>query len=220
MAFYDIISLIFFIGSDHMTLPNKLTLARIIAVPAMVTVACIPYLRDNTIFAFDGGYLTYANFINFIIFILASVTDFLDGYIARKYNLVTTFGKFADPLADKMLVLTSFLILMTQGLTVAGWPRELSITPLWAVAIILIRELMVSGIRLVAAQKGEVIAAGWAGKVKTFVTMIALIFVFLATLHVAVAIIALVLVYISVFLTVYSGVVYFINAKDMLLESV
>ena len=179
-----------------MTLPNKLTLARIIAVPAMVTVACIPYLSDNTIFAFDGGYLTYANFINFIIFILASVTDFLDGYIARKYNLVTTFGKFADPLADKMLVLTSFL------------------------AIILIRELMVSGIRLVAAQKGEVIAAGWAGKVKTFVTMIALIFVFLATLHVAVAIIALVLVYISVFLTVYSGVVYFINAKDMLLESV
>lgn len=204
-----------------MTLPNKLTIGRILAVPAMVTVACIPYLRDTHLFNIDGaGYLTIANFINFILFVLASFTDFLDGKIARKYNLVTTFGKFADPLADKMLVLTSFLILMTQNLTVPGWPAELGITPLWAVAIILIRELMVSGIRLVAAQKGIVIAAGWAGKVKTFVTMVALAFVFLATIHISIAIIALILVYASVILTVYSGVVYFINAKDMLLESV
>lgn len=204
-----------------MTLPNKLTIGRILAVPVMVTVACIPYLRDTNMFTIDGvGYLTIANFINFILFILASFTDFLDGKIARKYNLVTTFGKFADPLADKMLVLTSFLILMTQGLTVRGWPSELGITPLWAIAIILIRELMVSGIRLVAAQKGIVIAAGWAGKVKTFVTMVALAFAFLATIHISIAIIALILVYASVILTVYSGVVYFINAKDMLLESV
>lgn len=205
-----------------MTLPNKLTIGRILAVPAMVVVASIPALRDNNIFTFNGGYLTYANFINFILFILASVTDFLDGYLARKYNLVTTFGKFADPLADKMLVLTSFLILMGQNLTVPieGWPSELSITPMWAVAIILVRELMVSGIRLVAAQKGIVIAAGWSGKVKTFVTMIALIFVFIATLNVVLAVMALVLVYISVILTVYSGIVYFNNSKEMLLESV
>jgi CDP-diacylglycerol--glycerol-3-phosphate 3-phosphatidyltransferase len=204
-----------------MTLPNKLTIGRILAVPAMVTVAYIPYLRDTNMFTIDGvGCLTIANFINFILFILASFTDFLDGKIARKYNLVTTFRKFADPLADKMLVLTSILILMTQGLTVRGWPSELGITPLWAVAIILIRELMVSGIRLVAAQKGIVIAAGWAGKVKTFVTMVALEFFFLATIHISIAIIALILVYASVILTVYSGVVYFINAKDMLLESV
>jgi CDP-diacylglycerol--glycerol-3-phosphate 3-phosphatidyltransferase len=97
-----------------MTLPNKLTIGRIIAVPLMVTVACIPALNDHFIFNDGGCYLTIANFVNLIIFILASITDFLDGHIARKYNLVTTFGKFADPLADKMLVLTSFLILMVQ----------------------------------------------------------------------------------------------------------
>lgn len=210
-----------------MTLPNKLTIGRIIAVPLMVTVACIPALNDHYIFHDSGCYLTIANFVNLMIFILASITDFLDGHIARKYNLVTTFGKFADPLADKMLVLTSFLILMVQNdlqyypaSVLEGWPYHLTVTPLWAVAIILIRELMVSGVRLVAAQKGEVIAAGMSGKVKTFVTMIALIFAFLATVHVSIAILALVLVYVSVILTIYSGIVYLKNAKDILLESV
>ena len=96
----------------------------------------------------------------------------------------------------------------------------LEMVPLWAVAIILIRELMVSGIRLVAAQKGDVIAAGMAGKVKTFVTMIAIGIAFLAGIHNAVAILALVMIYVSVLLTVYSGIVYFINAKEILLESV
>ena len=210
-----------------MTLPNKLTIGRIIAVPLMVTVACIPALNEHFIFNDGGCYLTIANFVNLIIFILASITDFLDGHIARKYNLVTTFGKFADPLADKMLVLTTFLILMVlnglqhyPALVLEGWPYHLTITPLWAVAIILIRELMVSGVRLVAAQKGEVIAAGMSGKVKTFVTMIALIFAFIATVHVSIAILALVLVYVSVILTIYSGIVYLRNAKDILLESV
>ena len=210
-----------------MTLPNKLTIGRIIAVPLMVTVACIPALNDHYIFHDSGCYLTIANFVNLMIFILASITDFLDGHIARKYNLVTTFGKFADPLADKMLVLTSFLILMVQNdlqhypaSVLEGWPYHLTVTPLWAVAIILIRELMVSGVRLVAALKGEVIAAGISGKVKTFVTMIALIFAFIATVHVSIAILALVLVYVSVILTIYSGIVYLKNAKDILLESV
>ena len=210
-----------------MTLPNKLTIGRIIAVPLMVTVACIPALNDHYIFHDSGCYLTIANFVNLMIFILASITDFLDGHIARKYNLVTTFGKFADPLADKMLVLTSFLILMVQNdlqyypaSVLEGWPYHLTVTPLWAVAIILIRELMVSGVRLVAAQKGEVIAAGMSGKVKTFVTMVALIFAFIATVHVSIAILALVLVYVSVILTIYSGIVYLKNAKDILLESV
>lgn len=199
-----------------MTLPNKLTLGRILVVPVMIVIACIPYLNGHTIFL---G-VTYANFINFILFVLASITDFLDGYIARKYNLVTTFGKFADPLADKMLVLTSLMILMVQFRTASFGDFGLEIVPLWAVAIILIRELMVSGIRLVAAQKGEVIAAGMAGKVKTFVTMIAIGIAFLAGLDNVVAIISLVMIYVSVILTVYSGVVYFINAKEILLESV
>ena len=218
-----------------MTLPNKLTIGRIIAVPLMVTVACIPALNDHYIFHDSGCYLTIANFVNLMIFILASITEgqFEEGQVVKgTVNKVTTFGKFADPLADKMLVLTSFLILMVQNDMVQndlqhypasvleGWPYHLTITPLWAVAIILIRELMVSGVRLVAAQKGEVIAAGMSGKVKTFVTMIALIFAFVATVHVSIAILALVLVYVSVILTIYSGIVYLKNAKDILLESV
>ena len=191
-------------------IPNILTLSRLLS-PIII----IPLVISGNLK------------IALIFIILFALTDLLDGYIARKYNLVTTFGKFADPLADKMLVLTSFLILMVQNdlqhypaSVLEGWPYHLTVTPLWAVAIILIRELMVSGVRLVAAQKGEVIAAGMSGKVKTFVTMIALIFAFIATVHVSIAILALVLVYVSVILTIYSGIVYLKNAKDILLESV
>lgn len=199
-----------------MTLPNKLTLGRIAVVPIMIIVACIPYLQNNTIFL----EMSYANFINVIIFILASLTDFLDGYIARKYNLVTTFGKFADPLADKMLVLTSFLILMTQNDQVSIGNTMLPLVPMWGVAIILIRELTVSGVRLVAAQKGEVIAAGWSGKVKTFETMIAIVFLFFAGLHISVDIIGLVLMYASILLTIYSGIVYVWNSRKIIFESI
>lgn len=199
-----------------MTLPNKLTLGRIAVVPIMIIVACIPYLQKHYIFL----EMSYANFINVIIFILASLTDFLDGHIARKYNLVTTFGKFADPLADKMLVLTSFLILMAQGYQVSIGDTWLSLVPMWGVAIILIRELTVSGVRLVAAQKGEVIAAGWSGKVKTFETMIAIIFLFFGGLHISVDIIGLVLMYVSVLLTIYSGIVYVWNSRKIIFESI
>ncbi len=199
-----------------MTLPNKLTLGRIAVVPIMIIVACIPYLQNNNIFL----EMSYANFINVIIFIVASFTDFLDGHIARKYNLVTTFGKFADPLADKMLVLTSFLILMAQGYQVSIGDVMLPLVPMWGVAIILIRELTVSGVRLVAAQKGEVIAAGWSGKVKTFETMIAIIFLFFGGMHISVDIIGLVLMYVSVLLTIYSGIVYVWNSRKIIFESI
>lgn len=199
-----------------MTLPNKLTIGRILAIPVMVVIACIPYLNENIIFLS----VTYANFINVLIFMLASLTDFLDGYIARKYNLVTTFGKFADPLADKMLVLTSFLILLIQNKQAWFGDVGLELVPLWGVAIILIRELTVSGVRLVAAQRGEVIAAGWAGKVKTFETMIAIIFLFLSGLHNIVAIIGLLLMYVSVLLTLYSGIEYIWNSRKIIFESI
>lgn len=198
------------------TIPNLLTLIRIIAVPAMIIIACIPWLNKH----FIADRIRIANLINVIIFTLASATDFLDGKIARKYNLVTTFGKFADPLADKMIVLTSFLILMYQAVGVDASFTTLRVVPLWGVAIILLRELMVSGIRLVAAEKGIVIAAGWSGKVKTFVTMIAIIVIFFAEAHKAVAITGLVMMYISVFLTVYSGIVYLYNSRKLIFESI
>lgn len=199
-----------------MTLPNKLTIGRICAIPAIIIVACIPFL--NRTYAFAG--VTIANLINVIIFALASATDFLDGYIARKNNLVTTFGKFADPLADKCLVLTSLLILMVNGGGITFGVQNFRYAPMWGVAIILLRELIVSGVRLVAAERGEVIAAGWSGKVKTFVTMVAIIFVFLAGIHKVVGIISLVLMYISIILTVYSGVEYVYNSRKLIFESI
>lgn len=199
-----------------MTLPNKLTIGRICAIPAIIIVACIPYLNRH--FAF--GHVTIANLINVIIFALASATDFLDGYLARKHNLVTTFGKFADPLADKCLVLTALLILMGSNVGTKIGSSYLSLAPMWAVAIILLRELIVSGVRLVAAERGEVIAAGWSGKVKTFVTMVAIIFIFLGGIHNVVAVFALILMYVSVILTIYSGVEYVYNSRKIIFESI
>ena len=201
-----------------MTLPNKLTIGRIAAVPAMIVVECIPYLRDTAMFATGYGFMSIANFINIIIFVLAAFTDFLDGKIARKRNLVTTFGKFADPLADKMLVLISLMILMNQGKIVTVG-IDFRLVPMWGLAIILIRELTISGIRLVAAQRGEVIAAGWAGKVKTFVTMIAIFVLFFGGLWKIVDFIGVILMYVSIFLTVYSGDIYMYNSRHLLFES-
>lgn len=201
------------------TIPNLLTILRIAVVPAMIVVACIPWLNEH----FVAGVVRYANVINAILFAVASATDFLDGKIARKFNLVTTFGKFADPLADKMLVLTSFLILMYQGVSIyvgTSYSIWLRVVPLWGVAIILLRELMVSGIRLVAAERGEVIAAGWSGKVKTFFTMFAIIVMFFAEAYREIAIAGVVMMYISIILTIYSGLVYLIRARKIIFESI
>ena len=141
-----------------MNLPNKLTIFRIILVPIMVI---IPLL--NIPGAFLGIPLTYW-IINFI-FIVASITDKLDGHIARKTNQVTSFGKFADPLADKILVLSAMLVLV-----------ELGKIPSWIPIIILTREFIVSGYRLIAVEKGgKVIAASIFGKIKTVTQIIAII---------------------------------------------
>ncbi len=199
----------------NMNWPNKLTMGRIIAIPVMIVIAYIPYLQ-STFFC----EVSYANFINFIIFALASCTDFLDGFLARKYKLITTFGKFADPLADKILVLISFLILFMQKRMVVIVSVSLELVPMWGIAIILLREFTVSGVRLVAAQSGQVIAAGWSGKVKTFETMVAIGFLFFAGLHQAIAIIGLVLMYLSVILTLYSGIEYIWNSRKIIFESI
>lgn len=145
-----------------MNLPNKLTIFRIILVPIMVI---IPFL------GISGEFLNIPieNLIILGIFILASVTDCLDGKIARKYNLITTFGKFADPLADKILVLAAMLMLVEAGKL-----------PAWIPIVVLIREFIVSGYRLIAVEKGgKVIAANIWGKIKTVSQMIAIILMYL-----------------------------------------
>ena len=143
-----------------MNLANKLTLLRVILIPFFIVCFYIPNLVVNTI-SVNNYLIPYANLLGLVIFLLAAITDFIDGYIARKYNMITDFGKFMDPLADKLLVTAALLILLENGL-IAGW----------VVFIILAREFIVTGFRTIAASKGVVIAAGWLGKIKTVVQFI------------------------------------------------
>ena len=169
-----------------MNLPNKLTLLRIILIPVFMVVLY---------WGFPG-----ATWVALAIFIIASLTDMLDGKIARKYNLVTDFGKFADPLADKCLVMAALCWFVETGDMVG-----------WVLAAVLLREFAVSGMRLIAVEKGRVIAAGWSGKVKTASTMVCICLMLLIARP------ALDLVCAAVILvtTVYSGAEYFVKNKDV-----
>lgn len=195
-----------------LNLANKLTIFRIILVPIM---AIIPYL--NLQGDFLGMPLMY--FLMELIFIVASITDKLDGYIARSRNQVTTFGKFLDPLADKILVLTAMVLLV-----------ELGKIPAWIPVIVLAREFLVSGYRLIAVEKGgKVIAASIWGKLKTVTQMIAIILVMfdknafwdcfrggLTGVDFGINLVATVLLLISTFATIFSGIDYMKNGKDLL----
>lgn len=145
-----------------MNLPNKLSVMRVALVPVMMIFpSFIP--TERTICG-----INLSIFIFLILFIIASITDFLDGKIARKYNLITDFGKFIDPLADKMLVMAALLVLV-----------EYSMLPAWIVVIIIVREFAVSGYRLIEAKNGEVVAASKLGKLKTMTQMIGIVLLFL-----------------------------------------
>ena len=170
-----------------MNLANKLTLLRVLMIPAFLGVL------------YWGG--PNSEYIALAIFVIASLTDFLDGYIARSRGLVTDFGKFMDPLADKVLVTTAML-----------WFVQTGVMPAWAVAVVIFREFAISGIRLIAAERGRVIAAAWSGKIKTAATMVFLMLMYLPlpgwvdTLG----------VWVIVVTTVYSGLEYLVKNKDVI----
>lgn len=176
-----------------MNLPNKLTMFRVILIPFFVFFLLAPW--------FTG----YGNYIAVVIFIAASLTDLLDGKIARKYNLVTNFGKFMDPLADKLLVCSALICLV-----------ELSRIPAWIVIIIIAREFIISGFRLIAAESGVVIAASYWGKFKTTAQMIAVILLVLDLPNAVFQTLGTVFVYIALVLTVVSLVDYIAKNKDVL----
>ena len=167
-----------------MNLPNKLSLIRILLIPVIMIVYSIEPLRNQMVF--EGAYhLSVCNLIIMILAIAGALTDLFDGKYARKHNLVTDLGKFLDPLADKLLVLTLLIIIYDQCnyygalyyLDTGGKELDLLLR-WWMVLVILAREFMVTGIRLVSAGKKQVIAASWYGKVKTtlqFVTLIILL---------------------------------------------
>ena len=171
-----------------MNLPNKLTMLRILLIPVFMVVLY---------WDFPG-----ATWVAVAIFIVASLTDLLDGKIARKYNLVTDFGKFADPLADKMLVTAALL-----------WFVEIGQMPAWALLIVLVREFAVSGLRMVAADKGRVIAAGWSGKVKTASTMVCIVLMLIPPVAREISSLCVAVIVLT---TIYSGVEYFIKNLDVL----
>lgn len=156
-----------------MNLPNKLTTGRIIMVFLMIGVLLYPYQTMSN-FVVNGRSIPLIYLFSLAIFIVASITDFLDGYLARKLNLITNLGKFLDPLADKLLTNSLLILLMITP----AWLVEPSMlrVPAWAVIIMIARDLTVDGIRMIAASEGKVLAANVFGKVKTFLQIFAIIF--------------------------------------------
>ena len=195
----------------QMNLPNKLTILRVLMIPFFVV-----FMLWDITGAAD-------KWIAAVIFIVASLTDMLDGKIARKYNLVTNFGKFMDPLADKLLVSAAMICLVEMGRL-----------PAWIVIIIISREFIISGFRLIAAERGIVIAAGWMGKWKTAVTMVMLAMMLLGVntlgfpmdptqtmgVYGTYMLITDILRWISVILTVVSRVDYLVKNKDVMKDEV
>lgn len=178
-----------------MNLPNKLTIFRIIL---------IPFFCVFTLINITGE---YDKWIALAIFIIASLTDLADGKIARKYNLVTNFGKFMDPLADKLLVCTALICLM-----------DIDLLPSWVVIIIICREFIISGFRLVASDNNIVIAAGIWGKLKTTFQMFTVIALLIHIEHPVYQVIEQILIWISVALTIISLLDYLIKNKEVLKE--
>lgn len=197
-----------------MNLPNKVTLCRIILIPFMMIVP---------LFGIESKFLgiNVGNLIELAIFLIASFTDYLDGHIARKNNLVTNFGKFLDPIADKLLVLTALMMFVEAGKL-----------PAWIPVVIAAREFMVSGIRMLAAGEGNVIAASMLGKIKTVSQMVAISLAFvdnnsfmaftskcLCLPELILNILMSLAMIVSVVATIWSGVDYFVKSKDVVLKS-
>lgn len=170
-----------------MNTANKLTMLRLLMIPIFLIVLY---------WGFSGS-----TYVALAIFILASITDFADGHIARSRGEITDFGKFMDPLADKILVMAALL-----------WFTERGLMPAWATLVVLVREFAVTALRLIAVDNGRVIAAGLSGKIKTVITMLGIAILFLPVGET----VAAVCMWVIVLITVYSGAEYFVKNKDVI----
>lgn len=177
-----------------MNVPNRLTILRVVMIPLFV----VAMLWET---------LPYHEYIALALFVGACITDFFDGYLARKYNQITTFGKFMDPLADKLLVCAAMICFLTNQQTQM---------PAWAVIVIISREFIISGFRLVAAEKGVTIAASYWGKVKTVVRMIMSILLIIHFEHPVFRIINPIFIYAAVLLTIISLVDYIYKNREVM----
>lgn len=196
-----------------MNLPNKLTIFRIVLIPVIILVYLFPYSSfgiEPAIFTIGTVSISVINLIALLIYVVAAVTDALDGHIARSRNMITTFGKFADPIADKLLTTTMFLLFLSRGMI-----------PFIPVFIMIARDTVVDGCRMLAASNGKVVAAQLMGKLKTVFQMVTVALILLNNLpfellHLPVAEIML---WLSAFVSLVSGIQYFTQLKDDIFES-
>ena len=191
-----------------MNLPNKLTMLRIVMVPVVVLIyLLIPH--DFCVVSQTNG-LALRDILAFLVFAAASFTDMLDGQIARKQHLITSFGKFADPIADKMLVNTLLILLV--------YTHQANVV---AVLLMIARDLVVDGLRMLASQHGKVVSAGFFGKLKTVLQMFAIVFLLLKNwpfVYVGLPV-DQILLWAATLASLWSGFVYFVQLKDCVLES-
>lgn len=191
-----------------MNIPNQITISRILLIPVFMVIMLAGF--DWGTMTLFGASMPVTHFVGGLIFIFASLTDWVDGYYARKYNLVTTFGKFLDPLADKLLVSAALIILVELGFAAS-----------WIVIIIISREFAVTGLRLVLAGEGEVVAAGNLGKIKTTAQILAISALLLH--NTIFTLIGLpfgdIMLYIALIFTVWSGWDYFYANRRALMTS-
>lgn len=178
-----------------MNLPNKITIFRVVMIPVFLIFLLVPGIP-------------YGNYIATVVFVIACLSDALDGYLARKYHLVTNFGKFMDPLADKLLVCSALICFV-----------ELSYMPAWVVIVIIAREFIISGFRLIASDNGVVIAASYWGKFKTIAQMITCILLIVQIPFAWVVPVEQVMIYLSLILTVISLCEYIWKNRSVLSET-
>ena len=196
-----------------MNLPNRLTVMRIIMIPVIILIAIFPYSQfgiEIPLLQFGFVTLSAVNIVMLVLFCIASFTDFLDGYLARKNNFVTTFGKFADPIADKLLVTTMFVLFAAQGTI-----------PVVPVLIMVARDTIVDGIRMIASSNGVVMAAGYLGKLKTVVQMLSIITILLNNLPFELYRLPVsdFLLWFAAFTSLASGISYFNQMREYIFES-
>lgn len=196
-----------------MNLPNRLSIFRIILVPVIALIYMLPFAQMGiNIPVYTIGFvdIKLTNFIILFLFAVASFTDFLDGYIARKNNLVTSFGKFIDPIADKLLVNSLFIMFAVSG-----------IIPVIPVLIMIWRDMIVDGLRMNASKSGVVVAAGFMGKVKTVAQMLAIAVILLNNLPFELWRLPVneLLLWFATAVSIISGFGYFMQLKDVVMES-
>ena len=197
-----------------MNLPNRLTLFRIILIPLIVLLYLFPYAQvgiEVPSYMVAGASISLINMINLVIYIIAAITDAIDGHYARKHHMITTFGKFADPIADKLLTTTMFLLFLSRG-----------IIPVIPVILMIARDTVVDGARMIASSNGKVVAAGMMGKLKTVLQMVTVALILLNNLpfeilHLP---ISLVLLWLAAFVSVLSGIQYLNQLKEDIFETI